>query len=200
MLLMFSSCHRHLSIPVDYVLKQGAIKEEIHKPVMVGRDSLKSYATSVTTYGKYFSGITYFKNIEDSSLRVLFTTYTGLKLFDIEIVKNTCRTKYVMEQLNNPVVLNLLCHDFKLISGIDKQIEVSGKYEGTAGTVFVSQGEKDVYYFKEKDKMEVYKIVETVANRKKIQTVSSTIEKDSMLLVKHYNFNFRMTFKKIDLN
>ena len=151
-------------------------------------------------YGKYFSGVTYFKNIQDSSLRVLFTTHTGMKLLDMELANNTCNTKYVVEQMDNVMVLKLLCHDFKLLTGgIDKFVhadEVRVRVQGDR--IATVKGDKDVYYYLSNTNT-VYKVVETVPGKTIVQTEFVKVKADSTLVVQHYNFKFKLTFKKVIL-
>jgi hypothetical protein len=194
------SCNKKLMLPSDYVLQKENSKEHLTKFVEVEKDSLKSYATSVSAYGKYFSGVTYFKNTQDTALRVLFTTHTGLKLLDLQLSRNTCSTVYTVEQLNNPVVLKLLCHDFGLIAGINQEVNASSVYTNKAtGAVVVQKGEKDLYFYTDAS-FHTYQVMETVSGKKKIQTEAYKDNKDSSILVRHRNFNFKLTLKKLTLD
>ena len=194
------SCNRKLTLPSDYVLQKENTKEQLSKFIEVDKDSLKSYATAVSAYGKYFSGVTYFKNTQDTALRVLFTTHTGLKLLDLQLSNNTCSTIYTVEQLNNPVVLKLLCHDFGLIAGINKEATASAVYTNKeAAAIVVQKGEKDLYFYTDAAH-QVYQVMETVPGKKKIQTEAYQESKDSSILVKHRNFNFKLTLKKLTLD
>lgn len=192
------SCHRNLSISADYTLSDQIDEQRLVYFVEVNRDSLKSYNTTVETYGKYFSGVTYVKNMHDSTLRVLFTTHTGMKLVDLELKNNGCTTKYVVEQMNNEMVLKLLCHDFKLLTGglvktiTPIQVLNNKKQE----RIVLLKGDKDLYYYLSEGN-QVNQLVETVAGKKKIQTVFSRNQSDSSLRVKHYNFNFELNFKNV---
>jgi hypothetical protein len=128
----------------------------------------------------------------------LFTTHTGMKLLDLELVNNSCNTKYVVEQMNNEIVLKLLCHDFGLLTGGGSaQLyanEVKARQDGAA--VVTVKGDKDLYYYVG-NKGDVSKIVETVPDRSKIQTVVQYKE-DSTIQVKHFNFKFELNFKTVN--
>jgi|GEM_PF-3900703 len=201
LLVSLGSCHRKLIIPSDYVKDLAPVEQGLVNLIAVERDSLKSYNTMVDVYGKYFSGVTYFKNIQDSSLRVLFTTHTGMKLLDMELANNTCNTKYVVEQMDNVMVLKLLCHDFKLLTGgIDSVIhadEIRLRVQGDR--MAMVKADKDVYYYLSNTNA-VSKIVETVPGKMIVQTefVKDKID-SSLLIVQHYNFKFKLTFKKLIL-
>jgi hypothetical protein len=187
-------------MPSDYTLQKENSEQKMVKFIQVKRDSLQTYATAIETYGKYLSGVTYFKNTQDTALRVLFTTHTGLKLLDLQIAKEGCSTVYAVEQLQNPVVLNLLCHDFSLISSIEEEVMASQVYTAANHLGVVAQkGQKDVYYYI-LDSGEVYKIIETVPGKNKIQTEVYEESTDSSLVVKHRNFKFKMTLKKQTLD
>ncbi len=197
---LLCACGKKHTMPSDYTLQKENSKHKLVKFVQVEKDSLKTYATAIETYGKYLSGVTYFKNTQDTALRVLFTTHTGLKLLDLQIAKEGCSTVYAVEQLQNPVVLNLLCHDFSLISSIEEEVEASQVYTSpNHQTVIAKKGQKDVYYYI-LDSLKVYKIIETVPGKNKIQTEVYEESADSSLVVKHHNFKFKMTLKKQTLD
>lgn len=196
---LMCACSKKHTLPSDYVLQKENVKQGLVKFVQVEKDSLQSYVTSVSAYGKYFSGVTYFKNTKDTALRVLFTTHTGLKLLDLQLSDAGCSTVYAVEQLQNPVVLNLLCHDFGLLSSIKENMEASQLYTNQAGFVIVQKGKKDLYYYSNADH-EMIKVVETVPGKRKIQTEAYRQVSDSSLIVKHRNFNFKLTLKKQTLD
>lgn len=156
---LLCACGKRHTMPSDYTLQKEHSKHKLVKFIQVEKDSLQTYATAIETYGKYLSGVTYFKNTQDTALRVLFTTHTGLKLLDLQIAKEGCNTVYAVEQLQNPVVLNLLCHDFSLISSIDQEVLASQVYTAPNHLGIVTQkDQKDVYYYI-LDSSEVYKII-----------------------------------------
>jgi len=187
-------------LPSDYVLQKEYTNQKLVKFIQVEKDSLQSYVTSVAAYGKYFSGVTYFKNTQDTALRVLFTTHTGLKLLDLQLSDQGCSTVYAVEQLQNPVVLNLLCHDFGLVSSIKENIQASDVLTNPAGSdIIVQKGKKDLYYYSNANH-DMVKVVETVPGKRKIQTEAYRELSDSSLIVKHRNFNFKLTLKKQTLD
>jgi hypothetical protein len=197
---LLAACGKKHTLPSEYVLQKENVKQGLVKFVQVEKDSLQTYATSVAAYGKYFSGVTYFKNTQDTALRVLFTTHTGLKLLDLQLSQAGCSTVYAVEQLQNPIVLKLLCHDFGLISSIQEQIQASQVYTNAAGSdIIVQKGEKDLYYYANASDNMV-KVIETVPGKRKIQTEAYRESTDSSLVVRHRNFNFKMTLKKLILD
>ncbi|MBC7486426.1 MAG: hypothetical protein H7282_06720 [Cytophagaceae bacterium] len=197
---LLAACGKKHTLPSDYVLQKENAKQRLVKFIQVERDSLQTYTTSVAAYGKYFSGVTYFKNTQDTALRVLFTTHTGLKLLDLKLSQEGCNTVYAVEQLQNPVVLKLLCHDFGLISAIKDDVQASQVFTNADGSVIVVQkGEKDLYYYATSSNSMV-KVIETVAGKRKIQTEAYRESTDSSLVVKHRNFNFKLTLKKQTLD
>jgi hypothetical protein len=198
LLLLSLACHRKLSFSSDYKAMTSKDQQAIIQLISVDQDSLKAYNTTIETYGKYFSGVTYFKNIHDSTLRVLFTTHTGMKLFDLELSDATCTTKYVIDQMNNPAVVKLLCHDFSLLTGgLTKAITPHHTVENESRERIAQlKVDKDLYYYLSSQGV-VTKIVETAEGKRTIQTVLSKEEKDSSLTVKHYNFNVKLHFQDL---
>lgn len=199
-MVVLASCGKKHTVPSDYVLQKQNATQGLVKFIQVERDSLQTYATAVSAYGKYFSGVTYFKNTQDTAMRVLFTTHTGLKLLDLQLSKEGCRTVYAVEQLQNPVVLKLLCHDFELISAIKNEVQATQVYSNPAGSsIVVLKGEKDLYYYTTSSN-NMIKVMETVPGKKKIQTEAYRELTDSSFVVKHRNFNFKLTLKKQTLD
>jgi len=198
--LLALACGKKHALPSGFVLQKENATQGLVKFIQVEKDSLQTYATSVAAYGKYFSGVTYFKNTQDTALRVLFTTHTGLKLLDLKLSQEGCSTVYAVEQLQNPVVLKLLCHDFGLISSIKNAVQASQVYTHPDGSAIVVQkGEKDLYYYTT-PAHHMVKVIETVPGKRKIQTEAFREVTDSSLVVKHRNFNFKLTLKKQTLD
>lgn len=73
------------------------------------------FKTQVNVYGKYFSGILFFKKLSDNISRAVLLTEFGVKLLDIEFTNDSSIFHYKMEQLDNKYVLNTLNNDFKII-------------------------------------------------------------------------------------
>lgn len=193
------ACARKLTLSETYKqvpLQGGKDALPFYKFIEVEKDSVKTYHTAISSYGKYFSGISYFKNTADTSLRVLFTTYTGLKLLDLRLSPKGCECMYAMEQLNKPVVLNLLCHDYSLVSGFEHELKANEQRENSAGErILIQRKDKDLYYFADRENRQ-QRAVEAVAGKRKIQTEAYR-NSDASLTVRHYNFNFKLDLKPL---
>lgn len=197
---LLCACGKKHVMPSGYTLQKENAKERLLKFIQVEKDSVQIYVTSIDTYGRYLSGVTYFKNTQDTALRVLFTTHTGLKLLDLQVSEQGCTTVYAVEQLQNPKALNLLCHDFRLISSIKEEVMASQVYEyAKRSDIIVQKGDKDLYYYKD-DSDELVKVIETPIGRNKIQMEAYKASADSSIVVKHHNFKFKMILKKQTLD
>lgn len=196
------ACGKKHTVPSNYIIQpvKSNTDQVLLRFVQVEKDSLQTYATAIDTYGKYFSGVTYFKNTQDTAMRVLFTTHTGLKLLDMQLNADGCSTVYAVEQLQNPIVLNLLCHDFGLISSFQEKIRAHEVYENQfSDKILVQKGQKDLYFYTTASGA-LTQLFETVPGKKKIQTEALASKEDSSIVVKHRNFNFKLTLDKLTLD
>lgn len=74
------------------------------------------YDANVDVMGNHISGLMLFKQMPDSSMRVAFTSKTGLKFLDFEFSPNGEFTPhYVIENLNRKVVIEALKEDFEVL-------------------------------------------------------------------------------------
>lgn len=74
------------------------------------------YTTQVDVVGKHLSGILVFKQMPDSSTRIVFTSETGPTFFDFEFTANGNFTvHYILDQMNKKAVIKTLRKDFELV-------------------------------------------------------------------------------------
>lgn len=74
------------------------------------------YEANVDVMGNHISGLMLFKLMPDSSMRIAFTSKSGLKFLDFEFTKNgQFKSHYVIDNLNKKVVINTLRKDFEII-------------------------------------------------------------------------------------
>ena len=74
------------------------------------------YSTSVDITKHHFSGILFFKQMPDSSTRVIFANEMGVKFFDFGFTKDDQFIKYyVMHKLDKKVIVTALKKDIELV-------------------------------------------------------------------------------------
>jgi hypothetical protein len=74
------------------------------------------YSTQVDVLNHHLSGLLFFKQMPDSSLRVVFANEMGFKFFDFEFTKDGGFVKhYMMPKMDKKPVVKALQKDFELV-------------------------------------------------------------------------------------
>ena len=74
------------------------------------------YSTQVDILNHHLSGLLFFKQMPDSSLRVVFANEMGFKFFDFEFTKDSGFVKhYMMPKMDKKPVVKALQKDFELV-------------------------------------------------------------------------------------
>src|SRR5579872_5709761 len=74
------------------------------------------YSAYVDVTKHHFSGILFFKQMPDSSMRIVFTNEIGVKFFDFAFTKDNQFIKYyALHKLDKKVVINALRSDLHLV-------------------------------------------------------------------------------------
>jgi hypothetical protein len=74
------------------------------------------YSTQVDILKHHLSGLLFFKQMPDSSLRVVFANEMGFKFFDFEFTKDSGFVKhYMMPKMDKKPVVKALQNDFELV-------------------------------------------------------------------------------------
>jgi hypothetical protein len=121
--LLLCSCSK------DLFKKSTSDLVQIHQSDLIkpiADDTSVIYKTAVNAYGRYLSGLLIIKSYSNDDYRMVFTTETGVKLFDFEFKKDEFFVHYCMDMLNKKPVINLLRNDFSLMlarSFVDKPVK-----------------------------------------------------------------------------
>ncbi|MBS0026788.1 hypothetical protein ACTJJ0_01400 [Chitinophaga sp. 22321] len=74
------------------------------------------YSTQVDILKHHLSGLLFFKQMQDSSIRIVFANEMGFKFFDFEFDKQGNFTKhYLLAKMNKKAVVKTLQQDFALV-------------------------------------------------------------------------------------
>jgi hypothetical protein len=74
------------------------------------------YSTQVDILKHHLSGLLFFKQMPDSSTRVVFANEMGFKFFDFEFSRDGKFTKhYLLDKMDKPAVVKTLEQDFALV-------------------------------------------------------------------------------------
>ncbi|MEO8867092.1 MAG: hypothetical protein ABI388_02690 [Bacteroidia bacterium] len=146
LLLLFTSC----AIPLKYKLaEQRKITSSDVQP-LVSADNTMLYKAQIFLFNKYYTGLLLHKQTDSTTSHLVFVTEVGMKMFDIEIKKDSLKMAYCFGPMNKPKITNLLESDmgsillYPLLNKTAK-IYVNKKQENI---LFVSKekGKKYFYY------------------------------------------------------
>ncbi|MEO8759947.1 MAG: hypothetical protein ABI448_03580 [Bacteroidia bacterium] len=108
------------------------------------------YKAQIFLFNKYYTGLLLHKQTDSTTSHLVFVTEVGMKMFDIEIKKDSLKMAYCFGPMNKPKITNLLESDmgsillYPLLNKTAK-IYVNKKQENI---LFVSKekGKKYFYY------------------------------------------------------
>ncbi len=110
-LILLTSC----AIPIKYKLaEQRRILSSDVQP-MVSSEIAMLYKTQIFLFNKYYTGLLLHKQTDSATSHLAFVTEVGMKMFDIEIKKDSLKTAYCFEPMNTPKITNLLESDMGTI-------------------------------------------------------------------------------------
>jgi hypothetical protein len=134
-LLLFPGC---LAVKIVSLKKTGEkiiSQNEIASFSAAGETLL--YKASIDIASHHYSGILLLKNMDNSS-HIVMITELGIKLFDLEINKDTSRLIYVFEPINRPRVTRMIMEDMKLI--------FQNNFEGQNATSYLNKRNGEIVY------------------------------------------------------
>jgi len=201
LLVLFSSCairNYHLSD-----IESPVIIKEIN-PVIPDTFSTILYKAQVDLYGKYFGGLLFLKNMNDTNYRLVMTTETGLQLFDFELTPEKMIVHQCTEKLNRKGVLNTIEDDFRLLLADkagpaavlltdEEKIHTVSRYK---------KGKKLSYYFIENKTGYLARIEQASPWFKKV-TVSMQRDGDGVtngIRFKHHNAKLEIRLKPLKIS
>jgi len=73
------------------------------------------FKTEIEAYGKEASGLLLVKRVQHSDFRVVLMSHMGMKMFDVELKKDSFVVHYLISFLDKPSVRKLLRNDLSLL-------------------------------------------------------------------------------------
>ena len=129
-------------------------KDEISSMVVTNGELLK-YNMIFDLMKKHFSGMLLVKQIDDHSIRALFSTHFGLSLFDLEIGKDTFIVHHCIEPLQKKGLLSLLQKDLSILFGLNllpsNEVTVYSSTSGKSDAIAYRLNDAKVFYRKTLD-------------------------------------------------
>jgi hypothetical protein len=158
------------------------------------------YNAQVNVTGKHLSGLLLFKEMPDSSTRVLFTNEMGVTFFDFEFAPKGFQAISIVKQMNKNVVINRLKSDIGLLLHYGFTANKAENYNSGRELYHVFKSGKDrVYYISDPICSQMLRI-ETASKKKKKIIVNLTGDGSGMpdsVYLAHQSFEYNITLKKI---
>lgn len=124
---------------------QGESVERVPFVRIFPLDSTTIYKTGVNVYGHYISGLLLIKPMGEDDYRVVFTTETGLTLFDFGFEGEKFIVHSVIGKMNKKPVLLVLNQDLSAILGriLKGKKAIRSKSDRDSSEVYVLLGKKE---------------------------------------------------------
>jgi len=109
--ILLTSC----AIPIKYKFaEQRKILSSDVQP-MISSENAILYKAQIFLFNKYFTGLLLHKQTDSATSHLVFVTEIGMKMFDIEIKKDSLKMTYCFGPMNKPKITNLLESDMGTI-------------------------------------------------------------------------------------
>jgi hypothetical protein len=162
------------------------------------------YKTSADVTGKHISGLILIKYMPDSSVRIVFSNETGLSFFDFGFMPDNGFVVYqIIPDMNNKALIKTLKKDFDLV--LFRNLDNSQYYSLADSNLIYHafpQTKGVNYYITDSSCGRLFKMQRSSAKRPVVEVVMGGIvtgfPPDS-ISIRHLNFNFTITLKKISL-
>lgn len=157
------------------------------------------YSTQVNILKHHLSGLLFFKQMPDSSLRVVFANEMGFKFFDFEFDKQGNFTKhYLLPKMDKKAVVTTLRQDFELVllrpDLRQAHVATDSRYRYTV----VPTAKGDNYYITDTACTQLVRI-EKSSPRKPVVKVwmeHYTQGTPDTIRIEHQNFRFNISLQK----
>ncbi|HYF67497.1 MAG TPA: hypothetical protein VD884_05140 [Ohtaekwangia sp.] len=169
------------------------------KPVVMGSGF---YHASINVVGKHFSGLLFMKSMDDASSRVVFTSETGLTLFDFEYQANgSFNVKQIIPKMNKRVVIKTLGKDFGAMLGVPF---IGKEPRALKDSRTLLYGVKDIdetyTYLVTTDNCDSLQRIEIGSEKKRLVSISGVqadVLMSEKITIQHYTFNMEIVLNKI---
>lgn len=159
------------------------------------------YRTQVNVLKQHLSGLLFFKQMPDSSLRVVFSNEMGFKFFDLEFTNNGGFVKhYMMPKMDKAVVVNTLRRDFELVLLRPSLVQASVLQEGAYRYVAVPTAKGHNYYITDTACTRLERI-EKASVRKPVVKVWMQHYRNGVpdsIRIEHQNFRFNISLQRVE--
>jgi len=111
LLILLTSC----VIPLKYKLAEQRKITVTDAQPLVSSELSMLYKTQIFLFNKYYTGMLLHKQTDSTTSHLVFVTELGMKMFDIEVKKDSLKMVYCFAPMNTPKITTLLENDMGLI-------------------------------------------------------------------------------------
>lgn len=158
------------------------------------------YSAYVDVTKHHFSGMLFFKQMPDSSMRIVFTNEIGVKFFDFGFTKDEQFIKYyALHKLDKKVVINALKNDLRLVLLHPDLSKAKSLKDAAYNYVAVPDKNGHDYYITDNCKKLVR--IEKSSKRKPVVEVQMLDYKAGIpdsIHIQHKNFKFTIALKRVE--
>jgi hypothetical protein len=159
------------------------------------------YSTSVDVIGKHISGLLLIKTLPDSSIRMVFSNEMGFSFFDFGFFPgNGFKVYQIIPQMNKKAVIKTLQKDFELVFFRNMPEKDRFTLQDSSGIYYAYPQSRGInYYITSPDCSKLLKM-QRASKRKPVMDAimfSAPGAAPDSLFIKHLNFQFSITLKKI---
>lgn len=159
------------------------------------------YSTQVNVLKHHLSGLLFFKQMEDSSLRVVFANEMGFKFFDFEFDKHGVFTKhYLLPKMDKPAIVKTLQQDFELVL-LRPDLREAYVARDNAHRYTVVPTEKGNNYYITDPGCTALVRIEKSSRRKPVVQVWMQHYRDHVpdtIRIQHTGFNFNISLQRVE--
>jgi hypothetical protein len=159
------------------------------------------YSAYVDVTKHHFSGLLLFKEMPDSSFRVVFTNEMGVKFFDFAFLKDGSFVKYyVLKKMDKKVVVNALRKDIELALMRSDLSDATMLTDGSNNYVTLPDKRGHDCYITDNTCNRLLRIEKTSHRRaiEDIQFFNCANGVPDSIDIRHKNFKFTIALKKIE--
>lgn len=159
------------------------------------------YTAQINITNKHLSGLLFFKTMDDSSKRVVFTSETGVTLFDFSFAVDHFKVIYITPKLNKKVIIATLQSDLGMIlHHLNESKEQIFKKNDELIYTGYKDGKDIIWYLIRSDCSELISIEKNSKRKKKI-IVNLSMKGNALpdsVYIEHQSFNFNISLNKIN--
>ncbi|NSL90459.1 hypothetical protein ECE50_026790 [Chitinophaga sp. Mgbs1] len=159
------------------------------------------YSTQVNVLRHHLSGLLFFKQMPDSSLRVVFANEMGFKFFDFEFDRQGNFTKhYLLPKMDKKAVVKTLRQDFALVLLQQPMQQAYLAADSHYRYVVIPTEKGNNYYITDSGCTKLERI-EKSSVRKPVVKVWMMDYKDGVpdsIRIAHQNFTFNISMKRVE--